>query len=117
MGYYCWLCSSVTNATTINMFIQHFNYRHAMNSVQKCKATCCQLECARTFDNLHALRIHLKRQHPCDPYPTAVACSEEMLLPAGLSDDADELMLDCETSENPPLHQARDVTDISFVRV
>ena len=116
MGYYCWLCSSVTNATTINMFIQHFNYRHAMNSVQKCKASCCQLECARTFDNLHALRIHLKRQHPCDPYPTAVACSEEMLLPAGLLDDAEELMLDCETSENPPLHQARDVTDISFVR-
>lgn len=68
MGYFCTVCNSVTDAVTVNSIIHHFHYRHGISAMQKCRITCGQQECSRTFDGVHALRMHLKRHHPVDPY-------------------------------------------------
>jgi len=70
MGYFCFICNEITNAVTVISLIRHFGYRHGLTAVQKCKVTCGQLDCMRTFDSVHALRMHLKRHHPVDPYPS-----------------------------------------------
>jgi hypothetical protein len=72
MGYFCTVCNSVTDAITVNSIIHHFHYRHGILAMQKCNITCGQQECSRTFDGVHALRMHLKRHHPVS-WPICVA--------------------------------------------
>lgn len=77
MGYFCFICRRITDCTTIKILIHHFHYRHGLTAMQKCTVTCGQLECSRTFDGIHALRMHLKRHHSIDPYPTPTSsCCE-----------------------------------------
>jgi hypothetical protein len=68
MGYFFTVCNSVTDAITVNSIIHHFHYRHGISAMQKCRIPCGQQECSRTFDGVHALRMHLKRHHPVHPY-------------------------------------------------
>jgi len=69
MGYFCFLCNCTTNATTVNSFVHHFHFRHGITAMQKCKVSCGQQDCLRTFDGIHAFRMHLKRYHATDPHP------------------------------------------------
>ncbi len=68
MGYFCFICKSVTDATTISTLVHHFHFRHGITAMQKCRVSCGQQECSRTFDGIHAFRMHLKRHHPTDPH-------------------------------------------------
>ena len=61
----------------MNGLIRHFNYRHGIAAMQKCKVKCGQGDCSQTFDGVHAFRIHLKRFHPTDPYPVELPVDED----------------------------------------
>jgi hypothetical protein len=75
MGYFCFICDGITSENTINELVRHFNYRHGIAAMQKCKVKCGQGDCAQTFDGVHSYRMHLKRFHPTDPYPVDVPAS------------------------------------------
>jgi hypothetical protein len=113
MGYFCWLCDSVTEAGTINLLIEHFHYRHAITALHKCRVRCGQLGCCRTFDNIQALRMHLKRQHPNDPY-LEFSITEQGRLGENVSEADSETGVDY--GEDVIFEEAQEIEDISVLR-
>lgn len=109
MGYFCLLCDAITSSTTVNGFIRHYHYRHGITTMQKCTVSCGQHECFCTFDNMHALRMHLKRKHPTDPYPAASG-SESYL---DVVDSADSSMSDTDRVEIDELNTTADDDKLS----
>nr|XP_047127550.1 uncharacterized protein LOC124808474 [Hydra vulgaris] len=53
---------------TVSDLLKHFHYRHGISSTQNCKIPCRQGGCCRTYESVHALKIHLYRKHPSNPY-------------------------------------------------
>ena len=64
MGYFVFCESNLESLNTVSDLLKHFHHRHGISSTENCKIPCRQGGCCRTYDSVHAFKIHLYRKHP-----------------------------------------------------